>query len=71
MKLVNSRGRVILEVTKAELNPNPRPGGAAILYTYTGGGMGGYTDLPNLLRKIEYVKLDHPSAREVGELPKP
>jgi hypothetical protein len=65
MKVINSRGRVLLEVTKA-VDCNH-----AILYAYRGDGRGGYVDAVQLAHTINYIKMDHPSAKVIGELPKP
>jgi hypothetical protein len=75
MKLVNSRGRVLLHVTSADADLVPAPNGglmfANTLYTYKGEGMGGYTDLVNLHRTIACVTSDNPSAKLEGLLPEP
>jgi hypothetical protein len=71
MKLVNSRGRVILEVTGATAAGIDSRGLYGVLYSYTGPGIGGLQDLAGLQRKIEVCKMDEPSGRIVGTLPQP
>jgi len=63
MKLVNSRGRVLLEVYDA------RTIGADVFYSWHGPGLGGYGPLVQLHRAIETVKADAPSTRVIGLLP--
>lgn len=69
MKLINSRGRIILEVTDATAQGVDARGLYGVMYSYTGPGIGGYTDIVGLQRKIECCKLDEPSGRVVGLLP--
>ena len=69
MKLINSRGRVILEVTDATAAGVDSRGFYGVLYSYTGPGIGGCVDIVGLQRKIECCKLDEPSGRVVGTLP--
>lgn len=64
MKVVNSRGRVLLEVTGIFETQN-----GETMYRYAGDGMGGIVPLEGLKRTIECVRLDAPSAKIVGELP--
>ena len=70
MKIVNSRGRVLLEVTRAvaiDIAGKTWPGD--IFYCYSGDGLGGYGPLAQLHRTIQAIKTDNPSARIVGVLP--
>lgn len=71
MKLINSRGRIILEVTGATAQGVDANGLYGVLYSYTGPGIGGCVDIVGLHRKIEICKLDEPSGRIIGELPEP
>lgn len=68
MKVINSRGRVLLEVTNATAHSVPLD---RVLYSYRGEGCGGYVDLCGLHHAIETIKADAPSARVIGELPEP
>ena len=65
MKMINSKGRVLMQVTRADSVAG------RTLYTYTGDGIGGYTDWDGLQRTIATVKADAPSARVVGTVPLP
>ena len=65
MKVINSRGRVLLEVLKAVDCPH------AILYRYAGDGCGGYVDAVQLAQTIHYIQMDNPSAKVIGTWPKP
>ena len=71
MKLVNSRGRIILEVYAATAAGIDDRGFYGVLYSYRGPGIGGRVDIVGLQRKIECCKLDEPSGRIVGLLPAP
>lgn len=75
MKVVNRRGRVLLEVTRADvvnrhLDLNGRTV-ADLVYTYKGPGIGGYGPLLQLHRTIHTIQADCPSAKVVGLLPEP
>ena len=63
MKLINSRGRVLLDVYAAEMV------GDTILYLYADRTCGGCTDAIGIARNIRAVHRDNPGAREVGALP--
>ena len=65
MKLINSRGRVLLEVEKARVVND------SVIYIYSGPGCGGCVDKQGLDETIRYIKLDNPSAKTVGFLPVP
>lgn len=73
MKLVNSKGRLLLEVYSAEVvNPTTGLYGrtvAEVFYSYRGPGIGGYGPLMQLDRTIRTVIADYPSAKRVGLLP--
>ena len=71
MRLINSRGRVILEVTSASAEGIDERGFYGVLYSYTSPGIGGRVDLVGLQRKIECYKSDEPSGHLVGKLPEP
>lgn len=71
MKLINSRGRTLLEVTSATAFFDNTGTLDRVLYTYTGDGCGGYVDIVGLHRTIEAIKLDAPSAKLIGLLPHP
>jgi hypothetical protein len=71
MKLINSRGRTILEVYDATAQGVAGSGLFGILYSYRGPGIGGNVDIIGLQRKIECCRMDEPSGRIVGELPQP
>jgi len=66
MKLVNSRGRVLLEVHDARF-----VAAGIVFYSWRGPGLGGYGPLESLQRIVEVVKLDAPSAKVIGLLPEP
>jgi hypothetical protein len=61
LQVINSRGRVLLAVHKAE-----RVNGI-LFYSWRGDGFGGYGPLEHLNRAIATVKEYAPSARIVGE----
>ena len=72
MKLVNSRGRVLLEVygataididSKGFLDP--------VMYQYRGEQCGGNVRIEGLHATIEAIKADNPSAKLIGLLPEP
>ena len=71
MKLVNSRGRVLLEVVSAHAAGIDEHGFIATTYQYRGDGCGGNVDLVGLHRTINCIRLDCPSAKLVGLLPNP
>lgn len=72
MKIVNSRGRVLLTVTACRRYVHRDGSEARTVYDYSGPGMGGCNvDLTSLHRTIAALKLDCPSARAVGLLPNP
>jgi hypothetical protein len=71
MKLVNSRGRVLLEVTAAHATGIDERGFIGVTYSYDGDGRGGNVTLVQLGRTIEAIIADNPSAKLVGYLPKP
>ena len=71
MKLINSRGRTILEVTGATAQGVDERGLYGVMYSYTGPGIGGYVDIVGLHRKIEVCKSDEPSGKLIGLLPDP
>ena len=64
MKLINSRGRVLLEVTSATASDE-----YGIIYRYKGDNCGGYTTEYELMKTIKCIQSDAPSARLVGVLP--
>lgn len=67
MKVVNSRGRVLLEVTKAETIPAT----GETFYSYSGDSCGGYGPRSQLDQMIATIKSDAPSAKVIGTLPCP
>ncbi len=73
MTIVNSRGRVLLEVYAAEaVNPTQGLYGrtvAEVFYSYRGPGIGGYGPLMQLDRTIKTIIADSPSAKRIGLLP--
>lgn len=73
MKLINSRGRLLLEVYAAEVvNPTQGLDGrivAEVFYSYRGPGIGGYGPLMQLDNTIRSIIADNPSAKRVGLLP--
>jgi hypothetical protein len=73
MKVINSKGRVLLEVTGAVSSGFAKDGSGFenVTYSYRGPGMGGNVDIVGLHRTIECVKLDNPSAKIEGLLPEP
>lgn len=68
MKLINARGRVLLEVTSAAWTDEV---GSAVMYSYRGDGVGGCNFIEGVHRLIECIKSDAPSAKLVGTLPEP
>jgi hypothetical protein len=64
MKVINSRGRVLLEVTGASHSEK-----YGVLYTYRGDGCGGNVTEAGLKLTIATIKLDAPSAKVIGALP--
>jgi hypothetical protein len=64
MKVINSRGRVLLEVRDARTLPDGR-----VFYSWRGDGCGGYGPREHLERTIATIKADAPSARVIGTLP--
>lgn len=72
MKIVNSRGRVLLSVTKADAH-GIRPDGALtnVLYTYSGESCGGYALIQNLRQVIRFIFENNKSAKAIGLLPTP
>lgn len=70
-QVVNSRGRVLLQVTGADCAGVDEHGCIDILYTYKGDGIGGYTDIVNLGRTVQTIIMDSPSAHVIGSLPNP
>lgn len=71
MRVVNSRGRVLLEVTGCMATGIDAHGIIGAMYQYTGPGMGGNVDLAGLHETIGYIKADHPSVKVEGFLPQP
>lgn len=71
MKLVNSRGRVLLEVTGATAKGIDAGGFVDTTYQYTGDGCGGNATLVGLHNTIKAICMDAPSAKLVGMLPTP
>ena len=66
MKVLNSRGRVLLEVTGAYVGPH-----GVTTYMYRGDGCGGCVTRDQLEQTIHFIKLDQPSAKVSGQLPEP
>ena len=65
MKLINSRGRILLEVESCRIvNGNP-------IYIYSGPGCGGCVDRKGLDATVAHIQMDAPSAKRVGALPEP
>ena len=71
MKLINSRGRVLLEVTGAHAQGMDARGLYGVTYIYIGDGCGGNVPLEQLHKTIEFIKMDAPSSKLVGLLPEP
>lgn len=72
MKLINSKGRVLLEVYAATAYGLDANGAlCGVMYQYRGPGIGGNVSIVNLNNTIETIKLDAPSARLSGFLPEP
>ncbi len=75
MKLVNSKGKVLLEVVSATAtigkNTYGEPCFDNVTYLYKGDGIGGNACLVNLHNTIQTIKLDCPSAKVIGFLPNP
>lgn len=59
LKVINSRGRVLLEVTKEHAD-------GTLDYKEPNGGGYGVT-LAQLIQNIDWLKMDYPSARVVKE----
>lgn len=68
-KLVNSRGRTLLEVTSASMVEYQ--GAPCVFYSYKGDGCGGYGPIDSLNAMVRTIQADAPSARIVGQLPTP
>ena len=67
MRLVNSRGRVLLQVVGAS-----RQGiNGRTIYVYRGDGCGGHVNLETLHQTAAAITTDSPSAHWVGYLPEP
>ena len=71
MRLINSRGRVLLEVTSCVRYVRPDGSELNTLYSYTGDGCGGNTTLAGLHQTIKAIQCDAPSAKLTGLLPNP
>lgn len=69
MKLVNSRGRILLEVTGARWLGTPFA--SPLFYDYQGPGRCGCGPIESIQAEIAAVKVDSPSARLEGPLPAP
>lgn len=71
MQVINSRGRVLLEVYAGDFDGFMEDGTGVKdeMYSYRGPGMGGYGPLTQVHRAIQTIKADHPSAKVVGLLP--
>ena len=70
MKIINSRGRVLLEVHSAIVIVRDS-GLFDIVYQYRGPGIGGTAGRMVLHEKMESIKEKNASAKTVGFLPKP
>lgn len=72
MKLVNSKGRVLLEVCGATADGLDANGALfGVMYQYRGHGISGNVSIVSLNATIEAIKLDNPSAKLSGLLPEP
>ena len=71
MKLINSKGRVLLEVYAAHAKGLDACGFYGVTYQYRGPGCGGNVDLAGLHDTIKHVQMDAPSAKLSGFLPEP
>ena len=71
MKVINRRGRVLLEVTGATAEGVDSKGLFGVLYHYQGVGCGGSVPLEHLHKRIEFTIANHPSGKVVGVLPEP
>ena len=71
MKLINSRGRTLLEVYSASAKGIDDRGLYDTVYNYQGPGIGGTVDIVGLHATIKHIRMDSPSAKLVGGLPEP
>lgn len=69
MKVINSKKRVLLEVTQAHAVTDQK-GIATIFYSYKG-EISGYGPAEQVQRAFQTIKLDSPSATIEGTLPEP
>ena len=67
MKIINSKGRTLLEVTGAYPIIDNK-GIADVFYSYSG-EISGYGPAAQIQRAFETIKADSPSAHVVGTLP--
>jgi hypothetical protein len=68
MKLINSKGRTLLEVTDARVVDYQ--GKPTVFYSYRG-EISGYGPLASLHGVIGAILADNPSGRSIGFLPRP
>lgn len=72
LQVINSRGRLLLEVYRADVVPaDAYMNAGAIHYSYRGDGCGGCGPREAIERTIAIVKSDAPSAKVIGEWPIP
>ena len=71
MKLINSRGRVILEVISATAQGIDKRGFYGVLYARKTRTAMRLVSLCNLNQAIDYAKSNNPGAKLVGFLPEP
>lgn len=65
MKVINARGRTLLEVTAAQFYQG------RVTYSYRGDGFGGTTYAEGIQAQVNIIKGYSKSAKVVGTLPEP